>query len=144
MDPMITLPYARSRVVDNLVFSSGHVPLDTNGALVSNEFAAQFEHVVRGIEATLREAGASLEDIVQLRCYLASAHHFDEFNELCRSAFPQPFPTRTTVVTGMAKPGSSSRSNRPLFFPSGPESRHQEKGVTHEQHCRRIDDRGRA
>jgi len=105
MDSVGPLPYTRARIVNNFVLSSGHVPLNAEGQLVSPDFASQFEYVVRGIETSLGEVGATLKDVVQLRCYLARQEDFDELNALCRQAFPEPFPTRTTVVVDMARPG---------------------------------------
>ncbi len=74
MDSVVPLPYTRARIVNNFVLSSGHVPLDADGNLVSTQFVARQED-------------------------------FDELNALCREAFPEPFPTRTTVVVDMARPG---------------------------------------
>jgi len=99
------LPYSRFRVVGDLIFFSGIVPLDAAGEVVSPTFADQFAHVMSSIHDALAAAGVGLADVVQTRCYLVAPEYFDEFNRLYREAFVEPYPSRTTIVAGIAKPG---------------------------------------
>jgi 2-iminobutanoate/2-iminopropanoate deaminase len=101
----LNLPYSKSLAVGDLLLMSGHVPLDGNGQIVSTELEAQFDHVLGGIVDTLSQHGATLDQLVQLRCYLSDERYFAEFNRLCSDAFEAPFPTRTTIVAKMAMPG---------------------------------------
>jgi 2-iminobutanoate/2-iminopropanoate deaminase len=82
---------------------AGQVGVDPAGALVDGGVAEQSEQALRNVEAVLRAAGASLDDVVRMDCYLTSYDDFAAFNEVYARWFPAPDPpARTTVVAGLA------------------------------------------
>jgi enamine deaminase RidA (YjgF/YER057c/UK114 family) len=90
----------------NVITLSGQVAFDEGGALVGDaDAAAQSEQIFRNIERLLRKAGASLDDVALLRCYLTDARHFEAYAAVKRRYFASEPPAGTTViVAGLLDP----------------------------------------
>lgn len=58
------------RTTGDLMFLSGHVPLDERGAVVSGGLAAQASQVFVNLAATLAAGGASFADVARLTIYV--------------------------------------------------------------------------
>lgn len=81
-----------------LVFVSGQPPivLET-GALVEGGFREQARQCLRNVEAHLRRAGCTLDDVVKTTVWLHDWADYDALNEAYREAFPRQPPARSTV-----------------------------------------------
>lgn len=79
------------------VYVSGQVPRDPRTGAVASDFASQVRQVLDNLRAVLADAGATLDDVVSVTVYLASADDWGTFNELYQRAFTAPYPTRTVV-----------------------------------------------
>ncbi len=63
------------------------------------EIRAQTEAVIENIRANLNAAGAGLEDLVELNCFLVNMNDFAGFNEIYNGYFSiETGPARTTVA----------------------------------------------
>jgi enamine deaminase RidA (YjgF/YER057c/UK114 family) len=81
------------------VYLSGHVALDASGQLVGRgDPQAQAESIFEGIASTLAGAGASLQDIVHLRCYAVSSEAYSAYAEAKSRYFPGGPPAGTAVI----------------------------------------------
>jgi 2-iminobutanoate/2-iminopropanoate deaminase len=91
--------YAQGVLVDGLVFTAGFGPQDPITGAVPDGVAAQTRQVLRNVEATLREAGATLADVVKTTAHLQHLKRdFAAYDAAYREAFGGPeFPARTTV-----------------------------------------------
>jgi 2-iminobutanoate/2-iminopropanoate deaminase len=86
----------------DFLFLSGQVPLDPEtGLLLGEEVGAQTHAVLDRIETVLKQAGATLRDVVSVTAYLANIDDWDRFNDVYKSRFDPPFPARTTVGAGL-------------------------------------------
>jgi 2-iminobutanoate/2-iminopropanoate deaminase len=89
---------------------SGQGPVDpaTNEYLFPGDVKAQTERTLRNIEAILTAAGASFDDVIMLRVYLADRDDFAAMNDAygdfvtARTA-SGVLPARTTVITGLPR-----------------------------------------
>ena len=106
----ITLPgvkppvgaYSPALRAGNLVFISGQVPRDLDsGALVGSDVAEQTRQVLRNVERTLAAAGAGLADVVSVTVYLSDILEWDTFNDVYKTVFSPPYPTRTALGAGL-------------------------------------------
>jgi 2-iminobutanoate/2-iminopropanoate deaminase len=90
--------YSRAVHAGGLIFVSGQVPRDfETGALLGSDVAAQTRATLDNLRRVLGAAGASLSDVVSVTVYLQNAGDWGAFNEVYRSAFTTPYPSRTTV-----------------------------------------------
>src|SRR6185503_17763554 len=64
-----------------IVHVSGQIPVDAHGD-TPHDFAAQCRQVWRNVEAQLRAADLTLDDVVKVTTYLASREHAGENSEI--------------------------------------------------------------
>lgn len=80
----------------HLLFVSGQVGRDSSGT-VPNGVKAQTELLLKNLQAVVEAAGATMNDVVRCTCYLTDIADFPAFNEVYRTFFADPMPTRSTV-----------------------------------------------
>lgn len=92
-------PYAQANIVNDLVFTSGQIPLDpASGNIVEGGIEAQTKQVFTNLSAVLEEAGSSLEDMVKTTCFLTDMNDFATVNEIYASYFPGGvYPSRSAI-----------------------------------------------
>lgn len=98
--PKAVGPYSQGIITDcsELFFSAGQIGLDPQtNSLVSSEFIAQAEQALRNLQAVLREAGSSLDEVIKVTVYLKNMDDFGTFNEVYASLFKQNPPARSAV-----------------------------------------------
>ncbi len=88
------------------VYAAGHgAPLDGDGNSLAGDFEAQTRQCFANMEATLKEAGAELQDLVTMTVFIIDTRHGDRFTEIRRDYFPQGFPASALItVKGFAQP----------------------------------------
>ncbi len=103
-------PYPHAKRVGDFIFVSGIGPrqlgqkdipgvtLDSEGRAKSHDIMVQTKATIENIKTILEEMGSSLEDIVDVSCYLTNiTADFKDFNEVYGRYFSKTGPTRTTV-----------------------------------------------
>jgi 2-iminobutanoate/2-iminopropanoate deaminase len=84
------------------LFVSGQVPTDpATGRVMGETVAEQTRYVIEKLDRILGAAGSSLGAVVSVTAYLSDIGHWDEFNDVYKSCFRAPYPTRTTVGAGL-------------------------------------------
>ncbi len=96
--------YSRAVVVGNQVFVSGTTGFDYATMTISDDAASQAEQCLRNIEAALREAGASMREVVRVRYILPNAADFPATWPALRAAFDDIRPAATMIEAGLADP----------------------------------------
>ena len=92
-------PYSQAIRVGDMLFVSGQLGIDpTTGNFVPGGVKEQTGQVFKNIKAILKEAGASLENIVKTTVFLADMADFAVMNEVYGSEFSAPYPARSTVA----------------------------------------------
>jgi len=94
----------------NLLQISGQGPVDpaTNEYLFPGDVKAQTARVLSNIEGILIAAGATFDDVIMLRVYLASRADFGSMNDAYGDFIEQRVPSgvlpaRTTVIAGLPR-----------------------------------------
>ena len=98
-------PFSHATRWGDLLFVTGQMPTHPDtGALVPGGVAPQADQVRRNLEAVLAPFGATLDDALMVRVYLADfAADYAAFNETYIGWFAGPLPSRTCVgVSGLA------------------------------------------
>lgn len=92
-------PYNQAVKVGNLLFVSGQIPIDpASGEIVSGGVSDQTRQVMKNLEAILRAAGASFEQVVKTTVYLTDLTLFAAFNAVYAQFFDEATaPARATV-----------------------------------------------
>jgi reactive intermediate/imine deaminase len=88
------------------VFVSGTTGTDpTTGHLAGDSIQAQTRQALANCEAILREAGATLDDVVEVGVLLTDPGDFTGMNEEYARWFPSDPPTRYAARLGAEIPG---------------------------------------
>ena len=90
-------PYSHAMVVNNLVFTSGQIPLDTEGNIVSDDLKEQTKQVLDNLSVVLEEAGSDLNSVVKATIFISDMNEFQQINEVYGSYFSEHQPARSCV-----------------------------------------------
>lgn len=97
--------YSQGIVAGDFIFLAGQVAFDQDNKLVGEgDVVAQTRQVIRRMEIALREAGATLRDVVSATVFLKDLKDFQDFNRAWAEAFGDHKPARATVRAEMALP----------------------------------------
>lgn len=94
-------PYTPVVRAGDFLFVSGQVPRDRSGALVGATIEEQARQTLSNVRDALAAAGATLEDVVAVTVYLADENDWGRFNEVYKTFFSPPFPSRTAIGAGL-------------------------------------------
>lgn len=74
-------PYSQAIKFNNLIFTSGQIPLDAvSGEIVGSNITEQAEQTLKNLSEVLKAGGSSLDLILKTTCFLADMKDFAEFN----------------------------------------------------------------
>lgn len=91
-------PYSQAKVLGNLVFTSGQIPINpATGAIEVTTIEEQTEQVCKNVQAVLEAAGSSLDKVVKTTCFLADMADFAAFNGVYAKYFTGK-PARSCVA----------------------------------------------
>ena len=96
--------YSRAVVENGLVHVSGTTGFDYAAMVISDDVAEQTHQAFRNIEAALKQAGASLDDVVRVHYLLTDAAHFERLAPVFGSYFSHARPAATATVVGLIDP----------------------------------------
>lgn len=92
-------PYNQAIEINNMLFISGQIPISPKeGKIVSLTILEQTEQIFSNIEAILKFAGYSFENVVKTTVFLTDMNHFAAMNEAYKKYFPNNCPARSTVA----------------------------------------------
>ena len=90
-------PYSHASVVNGLVYTSGQIPLNLQGEIVSDDVQEQTKQVLENLSTVLESAGASLSSVVKTTIFISDMDHFQRINEVYGTFFDQHQPARSCV-----------------------------------------------
>ena len=96
--------YSRAVVDGDFVFVAGTTGFNYDTMDISADPAAQTRQCLRNIEATLKDAGASLADVVRARYYLPSRDDWEACGAVLGKALHDIRPAATVIFCGLADP----------------------------------------
>ena len=92
-------PYSQAIKVGELVFVSGHLPIDpATGAFAEGGIKELTRQSLTNMKAILEEAGTSMANVVKTTVFLADMNDFAAMNEVYAEFFAAPFPARSAVA----------------------------------------------
>lgn len=91
-------PYSQAIKKNGMVFVSGQIPMDpATGALVEGDIRTQTRQVLRNVQAILKAAGASLDDVVKATVFITHMDDFPLVNDVYAEFFQDDPPARACV-----------------------------------------------
>jgi enamine deaminase RidA (YjgF/YER057c/UK114 family) len=96
--------YSRAVVDGDWVFVSGTTGFDYSTMTIAEGLPEQTEQCLKNIEAALREAGASLADVVRVIYVLPNGAEFPQCWPVLRKYFGDIRPAAMMISAGLADP----------------------------------------
>lgn len=132
-------PFSRSLIIDDQVFISGQVSLNSKGEVLSpDDIGAQTHIVFKNMKQSLAQVGLELSNLVRLNTYYVyegadegAQEYWETFTKVRLEYMPNPGPAATAVrIKGMPYKGQviqiegvalrcESHKNRQRIMPSG-------------------------
>ena len=99
-------PYSQARVVGNLIFASGQIPIIPATGALAEGLEAQAEQVFTNIAHLLEAAGSDMGHVVKTTVFIKNMDDFGAINAIYARHFLEPFPARSCVeVARLPKDG---------------------------------------
>mgnify|MGYP001812921063 CR=1 FL=1 len=92
-------PFSGAVRVGDTLYLSGDIGLDENQKVPATA-KAEAKLLLDGIQATLKDAGYTMDDLVTVTVYCSDVVHYADFNEIYRGYFKKEFPARAFVGAG--------------------------------------------
>src|SRR5580698_1958674 len=96
--------YSRAVVDGDWVFVSGTTGFDYQAMSISDDLVEQTDQCLKNIEAALKQAGASLKDVVRVTYVLPNAADFQKCWPVLRRYLGEIRPAATMISVGLADP----------------------------------------
>jgi 2-iminobutanoate/2-iminopropanoate deaminase len=90
-------PYSQGIIVNNIFYSSGQIPLTTEGQMVTGDVKDQTHQVFKNLQALLESAGASFETVIKATVFIKNMDDFAAINEVYGQYFNSYKPARSCV-----------------------------------------------
>ena len=95
--PQAIGPYSQAIEVDDLIYTSGQIPLNEKGELVGDGIEEQTHQVLKNIQAILKAAESNLEHVIKTTVFLKNMEHFERMNQVYATYFSDHQPARACV-----------------------------------------------
>ncbi|MBO8503353.1 RidA family protein, partial [Staphylococcus aureus] len=90
-------PYSHATVVNGMVYTSGQIPLNVDGHIVSADVQAQTKQVLENLKVVLEEAGSDLNSVAKATIFIKDMNDFQKINEVYGQYFNEHKPARSCV-----------------------------------------------
>jgi 2-iminobutanoate/2-iminopropanoate deaminase len=90
-------PYSQAVVVNDMLYTSGNIPLKLDGTVIEGDIQDQTKQVFANIKAVLDEVGTDFTKVVKTTVFLKDLSVFNEFNEIYSMFFNEHKPARSCV-----------------------------------------------
>ncbi len=96
--------YSRAVVQGDWVFVSGTTGFDYAAMTIADDVVAQTEQCLTNIDAALRQAGATMADVVRVTYVVPTAGDFPQCWPVLRRYFGEVRPAAMMISAGLADP----------------------------------------
>jgi 2-iminobutanoate/2-iminopropanoate deaminase len=90
-------PYSQGISIDNLIFTSGQIPIDPATGELVTDIKEATKRSMLNVKAILEQAGSSLENIIKATIFLKNIDDFGSVNEVYGEFFKENPPARSCV-----------------------------------------------
>lgn len=96
-------PYSQAIKANGFLYCSGQIAINPeNNQFVDGDIKIQTLQVMKNIEAVLKEAGYTFNDVIKTMCFLDDMANFSAFNEIYAQYFTSK-PARSCVEARLPK-----------------------------------------
>lgn len=99
--------YSPGIIHNGVVYVSGQLPLDANGAAQLGSIEDQTRLCMKNLENILKAAGSDLNHVMKVNVFIADIANWAKFNETYASIMGEHRPARIVVPCGILNRGCS-------------------------------------
>jgi 2-iminobutanoate/2-iminopropanoate deaminase len=92
-------PFSQAVEIGNTLYLSGEIGLDSNQR-VPDRAEGEARLLLDRVQATLKKAGYTMDDLVFVQIFCSDVKHYDAFNAVYRGYFKREFPARAFIGSG--------------------------------------------
>lgn len=101
-------PYEQAIRIDNIIFTSGQIPIDPHtNTIVKGDIRVQARRVFENLKGVVESCGSSLENVIKVTVYLADLNDFEEMNRIYEEYFEKSKPARSCVEVSALPKGAA-------------------------------------
>lgn len=91
-------PYSQAVLSGNILYTSGQIAIDPKTTkLVTDSIELETKQIMNNIEAILKEASMTFNDVIKTSIFISNMNNFDQINKIYGQYFSTNFPARETV-----------------------------------------------
>lgn len=90
-------PYSQAIEVNNMVYTSGVIPVNPATGEIPEGAKAQAEQAFSNLTNLVEAAGSSMDRVIKTTVFIKEMNDFGTINEVYERFFPAPFPARSCV-----------------------------------------------
>lgn len=98
-------PFSPGTKADNVIYTSGLLPLDKDGKLIgAGDIKVQTRAVLENIKAVLAAGGGTFADVTYSQVFITDLANFKAMNEIYSEYFKKDPPARYCIRCDLVKP----------------------------------------
>lgn len=90
-------PYSQAIKVNNLLYTSGQLPVDPATGSMPHEVEKQAEQSLKNLKAVVEAGGSSMGNVIKTTVFIKHMDDFGRINEVYAKFFDAPYPARSCV-----------------------------------------------
>ena len=90
-------PYSQAIEVNNMVYTSGVIPVDPATGVIPEGVEAQAKQALSNLKNLIEASGADISQVVKTTVFIKEMNDFAKINEIYATYFTEPFPARSCV-----------------------------------------------
>jgi 2-iminobutanoate/2-iminopropanoate deaminase len=90
-------PYSQAIEVNEMVYTSGQLPIDYKTGLMSDDVEVQTEQSLKNVFAILKAAGVDPENVIKTTVFIKDMNDFPRINKVYETFFQDNYPARSCV-----------------------------------------------
>lgn len=93
-----TRPFSPGYIVGDVLYISGQASVSRDdGTIITGTFEEEMRRSIENLEAILKAAGLTLDNVFSVKCYLGENADGALHNKIYAEYFSKPYPVRSTI-----------------------------------------------
>lgn len=95
--PMAIGPYSQAVIANNLVYTSGQIPINPATGEIPAGIQTQANQVFANLKNLFEASGTSIHKVIKTTVFIKNMEDFPKINEIYGEYFTEPYPARSCV-----------------------------------------------
>lgn len=95
--PLAIGPYSQAVVINNIVYTSGQIPINPETGEIPGDLETQVNQVLINLKNLLTASGSDIKKVIKTTVFIKSMNDFPVINKIYETYFSKPYPARSCV-----------------------------------------------